>query len=149
MKGETQIDLDGKSVRLLIVLEDIADAGRAMELIRNAARCAWPNVLFNFESPADAQEIESGPTPADWEKNPAPDGAETGKPEPPRKTQRDYSRSPRPGSHSERALVFCLKHQTTDIERVADALDMTNACAAALIAGLKRGGHLKGSPTCN
>ena len=154
MKGDTRIDHNAQTVAITLKLERIEDAGRAMELIRNAARACWPDILFNDEKlDGEEQEIESGPTPPELEPRPAwrstLQAAETRKARSPEQTPRNFTRPPVPGSVSAFVLEACARLGTTEASRIAAELDMRVNTTAATIARLQRGGHLNGSQTCN
>ena len=158
MKGETMIDFDKSTVRVSVVLETMEDAGRAMEMIRNAARACWPDIMFADETLDETnQTYESFETPhgeeapASGDDEPVPEAPEVEgfvrtAPPPPRAF--DHSAAPRPGSLTDKVLQTCRSLNTDDYKQVSDALGIDGGAAARLVANLKRGGHLQARP-CN
>jgi hypothetical protein len=165
MKGEIIVDLSTGQVRVNVILEAIADAGAAMEAIRNASRSCWPNIMFadetldetdqtyeSFETPAPCEGAQG----AEGDESPAADGGpipetprveafiETASPQGPR--QFDRSAPPKPGSLSEKVLEACRRLRTVNYKRIRDELEIDGGASARLIAHLQRGGHLEGLP---
>jgi len=157
VRGETVIDFDIGKVRVSVTLETVEDAGRAMEMIRNAARACWPDIMFADETLDETnQTYESFKTPHS-EEAPAPRSeAVADAPEiegfvrtaPPPVRAFDHSAAPRPGSLTAKVLQTCRSLNTDDYKQVRDALGIDGGAAARLVANLKRGGHLEARP-CN
>jgi hypothetical protein len=139
MKARSVVVIDPPHVEINLTLEKPADAGAAMETIRNLARACWPAIVFNDESDSSDQRNES------WleETPPLPTEAKPTRAEPRRSnSKRDYTRPPKEGSLGAKVIEACRRLNTTDFTAIADDLDLKSGTAAALIANLKRGGHL-------
>ena len=149
MKGQTTVDFHARQVRIEVTLEALEDAGAAMEMIRNAARACWPNIMFNDETlDEDWQAHESFATPEAPapDEHAAPNGeawvmTETAPGAAPRVY--NHANPPKPGSLSEKVLQACRRLNTDDYRQIRDALDIHGGAAARIVAHLKRGGHLE------
>ncbi len=123
MKAILTIDHGAGTGHIDLTLERKEDGGAAIDAVAGACTALWPDI--EFESPGDPEIGNSGPATKGGRK------------------ARDYSKPPRNGSVTARVLEACRRLKTTDFRVVADALDLVDHVAAAAIANLRKGGHLK------
>ncbi len=125
MKGQATVDYDRGAVVIELTLEDIAEPGLAIEMVKSVSRALWPDIAFPGEPGfEDDDETPAANAPA------RPHAA------------RDFSKPPKPGSIGSFVLETAKRLGTTDAVKIADALDLKTAVAATTIWRLKKGGHL-------
>ena len=123
MRAISTIDHAGGTVHIELTLERKEDGAAAIDVVAGACTALWPDI--EFDAPGDPQSQNSGPA-AKGARKPC-----------------DFSKPPRDGSVTARVLEACRRLRTTDFHVVADELDLVEHVAAAAIANLRKGGHLK------
>jgi hypothetical protein len=121
---KVDISIEDGVLGISLKIRTIEEAGEAVEALKNAARIAWPNILFEGDPDFDEDKPK---------RRRKPGSVGTG----------NYvMKAIKPGSESEKVLETIKRIGSTDLHMVARALGREVGITSMAIGRLRRGGFL-------